>query len=477
MSSGTENKSTGSFYTPEWCVDLLLEMSGFSSLPSERKLSAKIIDPACGDGSILRRTVESSLSEFAEDGVGTDLMESWVRNNIVGIELDPDEARKCRKNLIAACSSYGISIPEDELRIVTGDAFEEYIRLRGSFDYVIGNPPYVRIHNLDEKPPSTYITGMCDLYYAFFDIGQQLLADGGKLCYIAPSSWMTNEAASAMRRDLEDKGTIRSILDFGHYQVFDNATTYTAIVVIGTDRALGIDVWKFDESGGAGSLSMPGTSLENLWCRGKFYPHGTSSIQAILDGKWDEMDSPIKVRNGYATLCDKAYVVSGDEEIDGYVIDVVKASRGKRGRIIYPYDDEGNLIPIDEIRQTVPKTYERLRSWKEKLLARNKVDTSKWWGYGRSQGIVDTYADKVTAQSIVQPGRAVVTTEAPAGCGVYSGLYVLGMSRQDIDSALADPAFMEYVRALAKYKSGGYYTFSGKELQRYLRWWATEVKG
>lgn len=31
--------------------------------------------------------------------------------------------------------------------------------------------------------------------------------------------------------------------------------------------------------------------------------------------------------------------------------------------------------------------------------------------------------------------------------------------------------FLNYVKALKKYKSGGYYTFSSKDLENYLNWY------
>lgn len=469
MSQGTENKNTGSFYTPEWCADILLEMSGFSSLSPDVKLSSRVIDPACGDGAILVRIVDSSLSEFSTAGVGKDDMKAWVENNVYGFELDSIEAEKSAENIAAACKRYGISLVPNDIHIIVGDALSTYKEHVGKFDYAIGNPPYVRIHNLDEKPESPYIEGMCDLYYAFYDIGQQLLTSGGKLCFISPSSWMTSKSGAPMRKDLESRRCIENILNFGHYQVFDNATTYTSITVLGTSASDEIGIWEFNEEERTVHKTCSAPS-ESFWCGGNFYPSDVSDIAEILEFDVDAGSSDIVVRNGYATLCDKAYLVDADDDVDGCVIDVVKASRGTTQKMVYPYDDRGYLIPEAEMKSRFPRTYAQLASWKDKLLARNKVEPGRWWGFGRSQGICDTYKDKVTVQAIVRPDREIVTAPAPAGTGVYGGIYVLGIPESMLREALADEAFLKYVIALSKYKSGEYYTFSGKELQRYLRW-------
>ena len=61
-------------------------------------------------------------------------------------------------------------------------------------------------------------------------------------------------------------------------------------------------------------------------------------------------------------------------------------------------------------------------------------------------------------------------TKAPPGTGVYGGLYITSntISLDDISSALKTEEFMSYITLLSKYKSGGYYTFSSKDVKRFL---------
>jgi transposase len=68
---------------------------------------------------------------------------------------------------------------------------DEVLRYDNQMDFVIGNPPYVRVHNLDDsydsvKSFSFANGGMTDLYLVFFEKGFQMLKPGGKLCYITP---------------------------------------------------------------------------------------------------------------------------------------------------------------------------------------------------------------------------------------------------------------------------------------------------
>jgi adenine-specific DNA-methyltransferase len=60
--------------------------------------------------------------------------------------------------------------------------------------------------------------------------------------------------------------------------------------------------------------------------------------------------------------------------------------------------------------------------------------------------------------------------KVPAGCGVYSGLYIIGdkYSYKEICLAILNEEFIKYIKTIGKYKSGGYYSFSSGDLLRYL---------
>ena len=61
--------------------------------------------------------------------------------------------------------------------------------------------------------------------------------------------------------------------------------------------------------------------------------------------------------------------------------------------------------------------------------------------------------------------------EVPAGCGVYSGLYILtNVEVNTIREIIVCEEFIKYVALLKKYKSGGYYTFSSKDIEQYINY-------
>lgn len=109
---------------------------------------------------------------------------------------------------------------------------------------VLGNPPYVKLQNLMKVGPDvvaylaaqrgedTYRsarTGNFDLYLPFIEKALRLLAPAGRMAYIAPSLWPTNEYGAGLRTLVSQTRQLERWVDFKSFQVFDEAITYTAL--------------------------------------------------------------------------------------------------------------------------------------------------------------------------------------------------------------------------------------------------------
>jgi type I restriction-modification system DNA methylase subunit len=104
------------------------------------------------------------------------------------------------------------------------------------FDCVIGNPPYVRQELLGDdfkkyaKKYETY-AGTADLYVFFIEKAHKLLKPGGRFGYIVANKWMRANYGQALRRFISSKAKIEKIIDFGELPVFQDASTFPAIVI------------------------------------------------------------------------------------------------------------------------------------------------------------------------------------------------------------------------------------------------------
>lgn len=467
QSRGRLDKNEGSYYTPRHIADMILDIAGYT-VDNPIILSSAIIDPAAGDGALLVPAAER-LVEAGRGEMGEGEMAERIAGNLSAYELDGAELAKAKLAVCEATRSLGVPLtPEALANFECGDACRLFERDAGKFDYVVGNPPYVRIHNLGEKPESRYIEGMCDLYYVFFDIGQQLLAENGRMCYIAPSSWFSAKAGRLMRGDLEQRRCISDVCDFGHHQIFGGyATTYTAIVALDGRQH---DTLTLHPIGADGApLPIETVPQAACWVDGLFMPGCPEWMgEALSSG------GGVRVLNGYATNLDSVYI-SKEQRFPDSDLErpIVKASKCEKHHMLYPYDREGQLVAFEDIQRKCPEAAGVLLENKPALLARTQVEPDRWWCFARSQGIADTFRDKVAFQGMVKPGFPVRTMEAPAGCGVYGGVYAVGSERDGIDAALNSPEFLDYARALRKYKSGGYYAFGGKDAEHFINWYIT----
>lgn len=108
------------------------------------------------------------------------------------------------------------------------------------FDAVIGNPPYIRQEELKEfkdfyKTNYRLHTGTSDIYVYFIEKGFGILKDKGVFTYIMPNKFMQSGYGQPVRMFLLDKH-LCEIIDFGDFQVFDEATTYPCILLATNEK-------------------------------------------------------------------------------------------------------------------------------------------------------------------------------------------------------------------------------------------------
>ena len=113
---------------------------------------------------------------------------------------------------------------------------------RRGFDAVIGNPPYIRIQTLKEFAPREvefykrrYVSaskGNYDIYVVFVERGLSLLDRRGRLGYILPSKFFATDYGASLRELLAGAQVVDEVVDFGHDQVFEQATTYTCLLFL-----------------------------------------------------------------------------------------------------------------------------------------------------------------------------------------------------------------------------------------------------
>ncbi len=114
--------------------------------------------------------------------------------------------------------------------------FSEVFHEKQGFDVVIANPPYVRQEKIRDQKPLLQKQGYevynstSDLYTYFYERSHQILKPNGFSCFISSNKWMRGKYGENLRRFFKEKTTLKQIIDFNGYKVFD-ATVDTDILL------------------------------------------------------------------------------------------------------------------------------------------------------------------------------------------------------------------------------------------------------
>ena len=113
-----------------------------------------------------------------------------------------------------------------------------------SYDFVVGNPPYVRIQNLPQRQRDywsslySWAEGNYDIYVPFIErplgTDRPWLVEGGHLGYVVSNSFLVTGAGETLRTHLPASSKVESIIDFKAVRfadgnLFRGAMTYTCV--------------------------------------------------------------------------------------------------------------------------------------------------------------------------------------------------------------------------------------------------------
>lgn len=465
-------------FTPNDIVKNIFEELEYTDYAHIRR--KHIIDNSCGDGAFLIEIVNRYIDVCISKQIDKDTISNELETYIHGIEIDKKLYEKTLFNLDSVASNHGLfNVKWD---IILGDAMDVDV-FYNRMDYVVGNPPYCNVHDLGDRyeKVKTYKFangGMTDLYLVFFEIGIRMLNANGKLGYITPNSWLTSRAAVNFRNYLHNSKTLLEIYQYGHKKVFSNANTYCCLTFLSkVSKENNIFIcYQYDENG---KFKQTLKNLDECLIGGSIYLLDNKSLKILRDindfsHKVKSRKNRITVKNGFATLNDKLFIIDNYVSNNGVgdnIIKAKKASNGEEHYLFYPYDDNGKPLALDNINV---KLLAYLRSKAIKM----ETDTSNlnWCFYGRTQALNDVKYDKIIVNNLIRNKDDIKIETLKGNEGVYSGFYIplYGLyndeMRKSIIECINSEGFVSYVKAIGKYKNGGYYTFSSKELENWINY-------
>jgi adenine-specific DNA-methyltransferase len=477
-----QQKLFGQVYTPPFIVEKILDDIGFSN--AEAILGQQILDPACGDGRFLSRVVERIIAYSDADTLAHNL--TYVH----GWDIDPIATDLCIAQLNQRIAAFDISV---NWNIQCCDALQA-LTSETRFDYLIGNPPYIRIQHLEATQRQwiqqhfTFCqSGSTDIYIAFYELGLQLLAEKGVLAFITPNTFFYTNTAQPMREALVRQKNIRQLTNYGDIQLFDNATTYSAIVILDKQRH---DTFLFEEAFSKSDFhqkTVAVTDLENE----KFWQ---LSVTKTIEKTGVRLGDICKIHVGITTLRDKYYIFAAQRLDENYFIahtkfsgavtlesgilkPVIKASTLQSADdaiseyVLFPYqkiNGKHRIIPEEVLKNLFPKAYAYLLSIKSELDKRDNgaKNTVAWYAFGRSQGLDTSFGKKILFSPMNAKPKFILhqNTEATfysGYCLKYEGDYA------ELLMQLNSERMADFIAVSSRDFRGGWKSYNKKTLEEF----------
>jgi len=132
--------------------------------------------------------------------------------------------------------------------------FPEVLNKNGDsvgFDLIVANPPYIRIQGLDKDKSEYYkkifksAVGNYDIYVLFVEKFLPFLKDGGNMNFIMPHKWINSSFGKGLRTIVNHN--ISQFISFGEYLIFDNAMTYTSLLMLHKEKQENLKYIEFVE--------------------------------------------------------------------------------------------------------------------------------------------------------------------------------------------------------------------------------------
>lgn len=221
-----KNKTKCQKFTPSALVDTMLNLVNYNA----DLMGKTILENSFGSGNIIKAIVVRYIESAIAAGIDPLSISAGLAQDIYGIELDKILYDNCIAELNTILKSYGI--PAVKWNLFNDNALS--MKLNVSFDYIIGNPPYISYKEMDENSRKTLkkdfescTIGKFDYCYAFIESGIIHLNETGKLVQLIPNNIYKNVFAKKLRELLVDH--VSTVLDYPDQKLFDKALTSVSI--------------------------------------------------------------------------------------------------------------------------------------------------------------------------------------------------------------------------------------------------------
>lgn len=372
----------GEVFTRGWVVELILDLVAYT--PDKDLCGLKLVEPACGGGAFLGaiasrvsascRAHGRPLSEAVTAVQAFDLLEHNVAQSraLIARTLRDDGWASAEAETVATAwvrqGDYLVDADPDDRA-----------------DYVVGNPPYIRLEDVPDGRMAAYrascptMSGRADIYIGFYETALRSLKPGGRLAFICADRWMRNQYGRALRRLVTRRFSMDLVLVMHDVDAFEErVSAYPAITLISHrpqgaavvadttrafDAAAARDFVAWCRSGARAPLGTGGLQAARLphWFSDEeSWPAASPSRLAVLEdltkrfAPLEDSRTGTRVGIGVATGADKVFVTQNADEVEpdrllpmAMVRDTTNGSLNWTGTyLINPWGADGELVDL-----------------------------------------------------------------------------------------------------------------------------------
>ena len=490
--------------------------------------SLKILDPACGSGAFLTAALTQLKAEHRRvfdflHAINNDSMmfeeysdNSILENNLYGVDINEESveitklslwlhtAQKDRKlttlNNKIKCGNSLI----DDISIAGEKAFnweKEFPEVfeKGGFDVVIGNPPYVRVQQLDyatiDSLKKTYKTALkrIDISLCFIEKSRNLIKNNGLVSFITSNQFLTTEYGQAMRNFLLSEFFLTECVDFGDLPIFKDAMTYVSIFKFTKEKQDSFGYKKIKD------IQIAKTGHYSVFKK--------IELSQLNDSNWNLESSDLKkIHNkiesvslkideignawyGIVTGADSVFIFDKETYQKANIekeifLPLMRAQNCSKNFcsdaekfVLYPYKIENNntvLINEAELSSKYPNAYNYLLEHKDELEARKDSRSTfkgraDWYCLTRFGQLEIFRKNKILTPGEVKEHKFCINNS----CAGYSGARVFAIVIDDenfdlkyVLCLLNSDLMKSYLQSFSSLKAGGYYSYSSNILNR-----------
>ncbi|MEW5798645.1 MAG: N-6 DNA methylase [Bacteroidota bacterium] len=459
-----DRRINGAHFTPSLIVRYIIKQIA-------PKIGDANLDPSCGSGAFLIGLLEYYIEKYGKS------VKAIIRENIYGADILDYNIQRTKLLLATFALQHNEILLDKDFNLYHHDSLRAEWKQR--FDNIVGNPPYVKFQDLSAANRkflaskwATIQNGTFNLYFAFFELGYNLLKENGKLGFITPNNYFTSLAGEPLRNFFTINQCVSRIVDFSHKKVFD-AQTYTAITFLTKSRNTVVlyDRISDHQEPSAFLAQVNGSPNDLAALNPKKWRLLKSQERKIIE-TIESIGTPIgrlfDIAVGIATLKDDLYFLDS-QATDGtfYVKSiygktfriekaitrpVYKVSDFKRQediplntrRIIVPYLIRNGVaiaIPEAEFKHNFPECYSYFCHVKANLLARDKgkAPYQPFYAWGRTQGLTRTGKKIVTPTFSQLPRFLIIEDEEAFFTNGYAIYFRTGGQESFFADATANP--------------------------------------